>query len=387
MTILRGILLCTLCLLLLSPAFAQPPAEPVVVQYWDFEQTADPWSSMNPNAVVGLTAAQDNVLAGTSSLEVKYLLGANNTGMEAMLAGSAVVGLPGGAAWTAGISLGFKSSATITALVGLRENGGGSYMAPFFSPAGVWQEVRFGLEDFYPVEGMADADGKLEPARLEGFGVIDASGFLSTIAEKLPVAGYEPGARQMYVDEVKLELDGPEPETMPFPEGQPPPVVIDTCDRETIRWIVLGGKDWKATREADGPNDRGAGTFHYRFEYTLPGGTLVAWLKPVHEGQLAETKALHLALRAGEKLTLAVSVEEKGKARYTKLVEVPAGEEWTQVTIPWEEFALDKDSKDDNGKLDPEQITSLTLADPTGLAGQPEDRKVVLGLDGVYASK
>ncbi len=387
MTTLPRLVLCLWCALLLIPVSAQPLVEPEVVQYWDFEQMADPWVSLNPQAIVGLTAAQDDVLAGTSSLEVKYLFRAVNTGMEGILNGSAVVPLPGGAPGMAGISLWFKSSKTTTALVGGRENGGGAYMAPFFAPAGMWQQVTLGLDDFYPMDEMPDPNGKLDPEQLEGLGVVDASGFLSTLLGKLPVAGFEPGARRMYLDEVKLLAVAPEKETVPYPLEGPAPVVLDSCDREAIRWIVVGGRDWKAIREADEPNDQGAGTGHYRFEYTLPGGTLVAWLKPVRQGQLADTKALHLALRAGQKLTLMVSVEEKGKARYAQQIEANAGDEWTYLTIPWDDLSLEKDSKDDNGKLDPEQITLLTLADPSGLAGEPEDYKRVLWLNGVCASK
>jgi hypothetical protein len=391
MTNLRLCLSLLLGALVLAPTWAQPPPpEPpdfAPLRYYDFEQDSAPWVSLNPQAIVGLTAVQENMLAGTSALEVWYLFAPTNTGMDGMLSGSAILPLPDGIPGMASMTFGFKSSEAITAVVGVRERGGGAYMAPFFSPGKVWQRVVLGLDDFYPVDGMVDPDGILEPEQLEGLGILDASNFLATMAAKLPVAGFEPGARKMWLDEVKLLRTKWDPEAVPFPAGQPAPVVIDTCDRKGIRWIVLGGKDWQAAREADDPTGRVAGTWHYRFEYTLPGGTMVAWLKPVHLGQLADTKALHLSARSDQAVKLIVSVQEKGNARYSQQIELAAGADWKRFDLAWNDFALDKDSKDDDGKLDPDQVTMLSLDDISALSGPPQARKTILWLDDVYATK
>lgn len=39
---------CLAGLLLTSPVLAQPPVEPTVLKYYDFEQATDPWLSLNP---------------------------------------------------------------------------------------------------------------------------------------------------------------------------------------------------------------------------------------------------------------------------------------------------------------------------------------------------
>jgi hypothetical protein len=371
-----------LCVLLLAPALAQPPAEPGVLNHWDFENTTGPWISINPNAILGLTAAQENVLAGTSALEVQYLFQPGATGGE-MISGNAVLPTEGGLPGLAALSLGVRTSETVNVVVGGRETEGGAYLCPVFSPAGVWQKVTLSLKDLVPVEEMPDPDGKLEPEHLQGLAIIDGSVFLSQMMGKLPVAGFAPGARRMWLDEVKLLSTDLPPETVNLPVGSPEAVVIDSCDREAIRWIVLGGKDWKAGREAD----KGAETGHYRFDYTLPGGTLVVWLKGLHPGQLADTKALHLSARSDQALKLFVGVQEKGKARYSKQIELAAEDDWRRFDLPWGEFTLDKDSRDDDGKLDIEQINMLSLADLSGPAGRPEDRRTILWLDDVYATK
>ena len=354
-----------------------------VLGYYDFEKGTDPWITMNPKAVLGLTAAQDNVFAGTSALELKYVFTAGGTNEAEMLSGNVILPLQGGLPGLAGMSLALKTSDTLTAVVGGREVGGGSYMAPFFSPAGKWQQVTLGKSDFYPIEEMPDPDGKLEPEKFEGIGVIDGSGFLASMVKKLPVAGFEPGARSLWLDEVKLLTTDLPAETVTLPAGAGEAVVIDSCDRPAIRWIVLGGKDWKATQES---SKRELASY-YRFDYTMPGGTLVAWMKPVHLGQLAGTAALHLAARSSQTMKLIVSVQEKGNARYSKQLDLVAEDDWKQFDVPWADFTLENDSHDEDGKLNPELINMVTLADPSGLMAAPEDRPTVLMVDDLYATK
>ncbi len=363
----------------LAPTVAQ---EPGVLSYWSFENVTEPWISINPQALLGLTAAQEHVLAGTSALEVQYVFQPGVAGSE-VISGNAVLPTEGGVPGLAAISLGVQASESVTMVVGGREREGGAYLCPLFCPGGAWQKVTLSLRDFLPVDEMPDPDGKLEPEHFEGLAVIDGSAFLSTAVGKLPVAGFEPGSRRMWLDEVKLlSIDLP-PETVNLPEGWPDAVVIDSCDQEGIRWIVIGGKEWKAGREGDKPAGRG----HYRFDYALPMGTVVAWLKALPVGRLAGTAALHLSLRSDQALRLVVSVQEKGKARYSRQIELVAEEDWKRFDLPWGEFVLDNDSQDDNGRLDVDQITLLSLADLSGLTGKLQDQRTILWLDDVYATR
>ena len=369
------LLLCALCL----PALA----EPGVMQYYDFENDTKPWITLNPQAQLGLTAKQENVFAGTSSLELKYVFTPGATGNQAFIAGTVILPLAGGLRGMQAISLAFKSSATITAVVGGQQEGGQTWVAPFFAPAGAWQEVALGLQDFYPLDDAnAPPPGAVfDPGKISGLGVIDASGALSTLTQKAPVTQFPAGARTLWLDEVKLLSTPLPPElgALPTPDAVP----IDSCQGETIRWAVLGGRDWKAVREVD----PGAPAGHYRFDYTDPAGTLVLWLKPLHLGQLAGTSALHLSVRSAQAIKLVVSVQEPGDVRYNVPVDLPAGGAWKPLTLPWSDFKLDQNSHDPAGKLLPERITGLGLADPTGMAGQPQDQKNTLWFSDLYATK
>jgi hypothetical protein len=366
----------------LAPALAQAPHEPGVMQYFDFENGTAPWVSMNPQAVVGLTAKQENVFAGTSSLEVQYFFDPTKTG-EAGMTGNIILPLEGGIPGLKAVSLAFKCSESIMALVGGREQDGSTYMAPFFATAGVWQKVTLGLDDFNQVDEETHPGGKFDPGELEGLGVIDASSFLAAITAKLPVTQYTAGERTFWLDEVKLLATDLPAETVPLPAGSPEAVVIDSCDRAAIRWIVLGGKDWKAKREVD----VGATSGDYRFDYTAPAGTLVAWMKPIHRGRLAGTKMLHLSVCALDSFPLIVTVEGKGKARYSTPVKLVAGDGLKRFDLAWGDFALDKDAPAGAGPLEPAEITSLTLADVSALGAQTTGGKRCLWVQGVYATK
>jgi len=67
--------------------------------------------------------------------------------------------------------------------------------------------------------------------------------------------------------------------------------------------------------------------------------------------------------------TLAVSLEELDKSRYTALVPVQAGEVWQEHVVELSQFALDQDSADENGQLDPGQLGTLSIADVSGIMG------------------
>ncbi len=376
----RLLLIALLLMLCGWPAGAQP-GEEGVLRYWDFEENTGSWSSFNAQAVLGLTAAAENVLAGTSALELQYLFQPSGS-REVQVAGNALAALPGGVPGLASISLGIKTSDTTTCVVGLMEGGGGAYLVPVFCPAGTWQRVHVTLADFVPVEELPDPDGRLDPIQVSGCGVLDASGFLAGLGQALPFAGFQPGARRLWVDEVRLLSTDLPPETIALPAESPAAVVIDSCDRETIRFVVLGGEEWKAAREAQGE----AGPGYYRFEYTLPGGTLVALLRVLPAGRLAQTQALHFSARCDRSLRLVVSVEEKDKSRYSTQVDLKVEEGWKRFDLPWDKFTREQDSVDENDRLDPDQITLVSLADLSGLFSL-EDRKTVLLLDDFYATR
>src|SRR5271165_7025929 len=82
---------------------------------------------------------------------------------------------------------------TLGVLLGERKPGGGNYVALFWSPANVWQQVELTPADFDLSDGPndpKDADGKLDLDQVEGVAIFDFAHFLegSPDGEKIVIA-------------------------------------------------------------------------------------------------------------------------------------------------------------------------------------------------------
>ncbi|HEY3396876.1 MAG TPA: hypothetical protein VGM19_04375 [Armatimonadota bacterium] len=351
------------CLSMPLPGRAAPEAPGTVLQSWDFEQDTDAWISFNAGAIIGLTSVQADVYQGTSSLELQYTY--QNAPPPAPppaggaaappIDGSLFHQLPQGAAGMTAVSLALKTSYSVNIMVGLMKANGGVYLAPIFSPAGEWRSHLLPLTAFTPLADHPDPDGRLDLGTINAIGFFDASGFLGTQLGKLPVAGFTPGPRRLWLDDVRL-LAAPAP---PATAASVEPVADGS-----FRFLVLGGEDWQIARE----EAAGARPAAYRLSYALPAGTALVAFKPLPAGLLADAKGLHLSIRTDRKLAFVVGVEEQGKARYMHQVTLEPGAVATELALPWSEFQLDPATPDADGQLDPGQLTIFSLADLSALA-------------------
>ena len=76
------------------------------------------------------------------------------------------------------------------------------------------------------------------------------------------------------------------------------------------------------------------------------------------------------------------SIEEKGGARYNKKIDLLLGD-WKAFSWKLSDFTLADDSRDDNGKLDADQIKQISIADVTNLMGGSEAEETHLWVDNV----
>ena len=60
-------------------------------------------------------------------------------------------------------------------------------------------------------------------------------------------------------------------------------------------------------------------------------------------------------------------MEEKGGGKYNTLVAVPGGKEANMVKLLFTDFKPAQDSKDTNGRLDPEDVNNLFFLDVSAL--------------------
>src|SRR5206468_876177 len=91
---------------------------------------------------------------------------------------------------------------------------------------------------------------------------------------------------------------------------------------------------------------------------------VLALQKPM---DLTGMKSLRLWVKCSQATAVVIGLGEAGGASYQTAAHCPAGA-WQEVALNLDEFALDDPAKDANGKLDLDQITSLTVFDIGGFA-------------------
>ena len=76
--------------------------------------------------------------------------------------------------------------------------------------------------------------------------------------------------------------------------------------------------------------------------------------------------------------------EEKDGSRYQMTMELKAGNLWNERALPFNTLTMADDSKDENGKIDAEQIKQVTIVDVSALLGADVGGANTLYLDQVY---
>ncbi len=148
-------------------------------------------------------------------------------------------------------------------------------------------------------------------------------------------------------------------------------IFTDTFETDANTWMGYGPHARVGTTNEAGKvkNGKSALSFNYRLEN---GGAAVeagqlpldALVRPIPDGQLAKARALSFWARTDANTPLAVTLTEKnGGGRYVAVIWLPKNQ-WHQVVLATTDFALTDgkdDPKDPDGKLDMDQIESVTL--------------------------
>ena len=98
---------------------------------------------------------------------------------------------------------------------------------------------------------------------------------------------------------------------------------------------------------------------------------------------LSKAKGLDLWVKTSADGTYLVNLEEKDGSRYDHVLTLGAGDGWKRLTLPWTEFRLADDSRDENDKLDAGELKQILIADATSLLGGAPGDDAVLRVDEV----
>src|SRR5262249_28393509 len=88
---------------------------------------------------------------------------------------------------------------------------------------------------------------------------------------------------------------------------------------------------------------------------------------------------VHVLLQTSNPTVVVLGLVERDGSSYNFPVQSKANE-WQDVDVLYENFSLAEDSKDENGRLDPDQIQALVVGDAAGLMGDGSGaREVPIG--------
>jgi hypothetical protein len=134
-------------------------------------------------------------------------------------------------------------------------------------------------------------------------------------------------------------------------------------EQDTKGWMSVD-KQAELTQERDaGHVYEGAASLRFSFQARaaapeeLPGA-LAAGV----EG-LTGAKCLHLAIQSSVAGPCVIALRETDESNYMIFTQLNA-DEWHVLDLPLAQFRLDENSQDENGQLDPGQISGLVIADP-----------------------
>jgi hypothetical protein len=259
-------------------------------------------------------------------------------------------------------------SMPVAVLLSEKKPGGGNYSAVVWSTGTEWQRVILGVSDFAASDGAndpVDSDHKLDPDQVETLAILDLGQFFSTLA----AGGNVPFHVQPHDGPHTISIRGFEISRDPLPpaaageEGRGG--VVDDFRRPIPAWFTPGGA---AFEQHPGEQNGGTLSIHYRqlrdefiaFQRQLPardyrGATHLAM-------DVASDRPAQLMISIAER-----RIDSKPAARYNADFFVPGGGKPDHRELALSAFDRDENGPaDPDGKLDPQNIQSITILDISG---------------------
>jgi hypothetical protein len=143
----------------------------------------------------------------------------------------------------------------------------------------------------------------------------------------------------------------------PRPMLASPPLVLHDFLRDDNGWLGLGEIAKVSRTPAPAP------TLH--FEYMVSKDNLGALVHPFEPGAFKGAQRFQLSIKTDTDTVLAVMIQEKGGGRFSAMASLPKNL-WQSLELAPADFSLGRDKGDpvdSNGKLDIEQIESVSVID------------------------
>lgn len=336
------------------PAIAQraPVLTPGGPPHFPFDMDLEGWLSPEAGGEVSICTDPDNVKVGEGSLQFDYVP------LAGQLAAIAVGQLS--LAEARSVRLWLKCTEPTTFALGLSEADGDDYLLPVFTPADTWVRVEAALSDFQLSDEDVDENGRLDPSEVTTCLLVDVACFLLAQDDGQVMFPYmSEMPRMMWLDELEFSAEAVAEHRPVRRVGGESQVLVDDFGGSFVRWLPVVQYDVEQTEEG-----------HLALRYELEDLALpIAGILTMIDGQrLHGAVAVHVRVRTQHDANLALTVEERGGARYSAPFGVPGGD-WRDIRLPLADFQLDAETTDDNGVLDPSQLKMLGLVDVGGMLG------------------
>lgn len=262
----------------------------------------------------------------------------------------------------------------------MQEKEGGRYMTLLWLPKDQWQRITLTLDDFWLADDKndpKDPDGKLDLDKVENIGILNVWSFLALSAGNTPegAAFIAPvlGQHTLWLDDFAAVSEAP-PVDVPAPAlpDKARGIWIDAMRRAVLGWLPLGNIELSLDKDAP------LKTRALRAEYTQGQGTFVALIHDMRRFNLTHQDHFSFAFASAKSTKLSITLEEKGGARYSVLLDVPGDSVPILRSIPFSDFIFAQDGPQDaDGKLDLDQIKTLTIVDISGSLGLSKQKNTL----------
>jgi len=326
-------------------ALAQDTPAPILNH--TFEQNDGGWQGVSMaggKVSVNLTHDANGVKSGKGALKFDYELKKGDFSLLLLPTPDMVLGK------AKSIKFWIKADHSTPIGIALQEKDGGRYSTVFTVQKDTWQQVEVSPSDFAldtSKDAPKDPDGKLDMDAVENAGLIDmAQIFIQGDDAFATVLGISAGPRTFYLDDFTVNTTAlVSSATLKNGEG-----LLDTFARPQVSWIAFG-------------------------EVQLSHATG----KPL-EGIGLQAKYHQAPAK------VIVQLEERGGGKYNTIVELPGNSGRADLALNLADFKASQDSKDDNNRLDLDQVTQIIFIDGTGLLDNT-DADNTLWVNGIKAAK
>jgi hypothetical protein len=338
------------------PSWAQPQALPDPLFSQNFEDgELGPWSPMGPKARLSVTREPMHVKEGTASVRFDYEI-AKDQMNTMLLAAQGPLPLMG---FVKSISFWIKTDYAAPIVLVLQEQGGGRYLYIFSTPKDVWQQVVAEPSECVLSEDPddpKDPNNQLDLERVEAVALADMSQIFAQNEDLLKLLNVRSGPHTIYLDDLSVSTKTAVGEAKQRDDA----ISLDDFKYPQPSWLGTGNVALSVVA------DEGMKGRALKASYRHSPDKFVALVRRVPRGRLEGTRWLSLGLASIKPVTLAVQVEERGGGKYNAVFKVPGDVRPFEAKLEWKNFTPADDSRDDNNRLDLDQINQLLILDATG---------------------